>query len=292
MIKVLLTGASGQVGHEIVRTLPHDVKLFSYDRKALDITSMDAIKQAINACSPDYVINAAAYTAVDRAENEAELAYAVNAMGALNLADVCHKHAIPLIHLSTDYVFDGLHRKPYDETDIPSPIGVYGKSKWEGEEAIRETLPEHIILRTSWVFGQKGHNFVKTMLHLAKEQPQLHVVSDQFGRPTAAYDLALTIWKMIDCIAKSKKNLWGTYHFANEYETSWYEFAKEIMAIASQYTNLVTQDIIAIMSRDYPTLAMRPPYSVLNCQKITQCFQINPRPWMQGLNDVIKSLSS
>lgn len=293
MIKVLLTGANGQVGNEIKRKVPDFVDLISLDKQALDITSMTAIELAFVEHKPDYVINAAAYTAVDRAEKEPELAYAINATGVLHLADKCHKASIPLIHISTDYVFDGNNQKPYKETDAVSPLGVYGKSKWEGEEAVRHTLQRHIILRTSWVFGYSGNNFVKTMLRLAKEQFTLRVVSDQYGCPTAAGDIAATIWQMMKQINQSSvDNIpWGTYHFVNANDVTWYAFTKKIIDIAKLYTTLAVKDITAITTADYPTLVKRPAYSVLDCEKISQFFAIYPRSWEEALTEVIRILA-
>lgn len=292
MIKVLLTGANGQIGREIKRTVPDLVKLYSYDKQSLDITSVDAVKAIFVECNPDYVINAAAYTAVDKAEKEPELAYAINATGVLHLADECHKASIPLIQISTDYVFDGQHDKPYSETDMAAPLSVYGKSKWEGEQAVRHILSQHIILRTSWVFGYFGSNFVKTMLRLARDQAVLRIVSDQYGCPTAAKEVALAIWQIIKQISQENPGniLWGTYHFANVHEVSWCDFAKKILLIAEQYSILMTKDVLAITTAEYPTLAKRPAYSVLNCQKIKDYFHITPRHWEVALDEVISSL--
>jgi dTDP-4-dehydrorhamnose reductase len=292
MIKVLLTGANGQIGSEIKRSAPDFVTLYSYDKRTLDITSIDTVKTVFAECNPDYVINTAAYTAVDQAEKEPELAYAINAMGVLHLAEACQKASIPLIHISTDYIFNGHHNQPYSETDVAAPLNVYGKSKWEGEQAVRHVLPEHIILRTSWVFGYFGKNFVKTILRLARDQDLLRIVSDQYGCPTAATDIALVIWQIIRQISqKTPRDIpWGTYHFTNMHEVSWYDFAKKILVIAERYTTLACKDILAITTADYPTLAKRPVYSVLNCQKIMDYFHVVPRHWEIGLNELIDSL--
>ncbi len=290
MIKVLLTGANGQVGHEIKRTVPDDVTLFSYDKQSLDITSIDAIKTVFTECRPDYVINAAAYTAVDRAEQEPELAYNINAKGAEHLACACREAHAPLIHLSTDYVFDGLHDEPYVEKDSVFPLNVYGKSKWEGEQAVRLQMPQHIILRTSWIFSSFGNNFVKTILRLAKDQSQLRIVSDQYGCPTAAKEVALTVWQIIKQIQDLTDLPWGTYHFANKPHVSWYDFAKKILDIAEKYTTLTVKDMVAIKTSDYPILTKRPAYSVLSCQKITDIFQIRPSHWEEALDEVVRSL--
>lgn len=289
MIKVLLTGAYGQIGHEIQRTVPDFVTLFSYDKHALDVTSVDAITTAFAQCNPDIVINAAAYTAVDQAEKEPEFAYAINTTGVLHLAEACKKASVSLIQISTDYVFNGEHHHPYVETDMAAPLSVYGKSKWEGELVVRHVLPEHIILRTSWVFGYVGKNFVKTLLHLARDQDLLRIVSDQYGCPTAARDVALTIWQIIEQI--NKKNSadipWGTYHFTNMHEVSWFDFAKKILETARKHIDLASKDVLAIKTSDYPTLAKRPAYSVLNCQKIKDYFHITPRHWEVALGEVI-----
>lgn len=289
MIKVLLTGAYGQIGHEIQRTVPDFIKLFSYDKQTLDVTSADAITTAFAQCNPDIVINAAAYTAVDQAEKEPELAYAINTTAVLHLAEACQKASIPLIQISTDYVFDGAHHHPYVETDMAAPLSVYGKSKWEGELVVRQVLPEHIILRTSWVFGCVGKNFVKTLLRLARDQDLLHIVSDQYGCPTAASDVALAIWKIIEQINhKNSGDIpWGTYHFTNMHEVSWFGFGKKILETAQKYIDLTSKDILPIKTSDYSTLAKRPAYSVLNCQKIKDYFHITPRHWETALDGVI-----
>lgn len=291
-MKVVLTGANGQVGNEIQRTVPAEIELVSLDKRMLDITSPAAIEDAFDQYQPAWVINASAYTAVDKAEQERELAFAVNAMGPLNLALACKKAHIPLLHISTDYVFDGMNNEPYTELTNTDPLGVYGQTKWEGEKAIRTHLAEHIILRTSWVFGYYGNNFVKTILRLAKESRTLRIVADQYGCPTAAKNIANAIWKIVLTITlnSANKTLWGTYHYTNAPAVSWHEFTKAIVSIAKNYTNLAIEEIIPITTAEYPTLAKRPAYSVLCNEKFINSFNATQDGWQNYLEDVIKKL--
>lgn len=290
-MKVLLTGANGQVGNEIKLTVPLHIELISLDRQTLDITSAEGVKKVFDQYKPDLVINAAAYTAVDKAEQEKELAYAVNVTGSLNLAVECKNVHIPLIHISTDYVFDGTSVQPYIELDQTAPLGVYGKTKFEGEEAIRANLNEHIILRTSWVFGYFGNNFVKTILRLAKQHQTLRIVADQYGCPTAAENIADVIWQVVKQIKAGslEKIPWGTYHYTNQPAVSWYEFTKEILSIAKKYSNLAVQEVMPITTAEYPTIAKRPAYSVLNSEKIENSFGVVSQLWQHILQDVIKN---
>ncbi len=270
MKTILLTGANGQVGKEIQIHAPHDVMLISLDKKNLDIISKEAIRSVFSKHNPDYIINAAAYTAVDKAETEPELAFAVNSIGPQNLAESCKKNNIPLIHISTDYVFDGTSKVPYKEDDPVSPLGVYGKSKFEGEQAVRQILNQHIILRTSWVFSLHGHNFVKTMLRLFKERETVKVVDDQIGCPTAASDIAKCIWQIIN----ATKQTWGTYHFCGKKSQSWYEFALDIYDNYKNFNDFIVKNIVPIKTIEYPVLAKRPKFSVLNQDKFNYYFKL------------------
>ena len=249
---VLVTGATGQVGTELVnRAAHHGVKVIGCCHHELDITNREAVHSRIREGRFSVVINAAAYTAVDRAESDIDTTYAVNRDGPENLARACAAASIPLIHLSTDYVFDGAKRTPYTEDDPVAPLSVYGKSKAAGEQAVCAITPEHIILRTCWVYSSHGRNFVSTMLRLGQERDEISVVDDQVGCPTAAGDIAEAILKIIKWIEAGKPVDWGTYHFCNAGKTNWYAFAAEIFKLASGYTpyNVTLRPIPA---EDYP----------------------------------------
>ena len=232
-MKIMVFGAAGQVGREVCRAAwPSRYEILPFDRKAIDITRSAAVSAALRRERPDLVINLAAYTAVDRAESEPETAWAVNCAGAAHLAAACDETAARLIHLSTDYVFNGRKTGPYREEDTVDPLGVYGRSKEAGERAVRAALAHHVILRTAWVFGASGTNFVKTMLRLAAERPVLRVVADQRGSPTAAADIAAALITIAEHIERSDAE-WGTYHFAGDTPTSWHGFAETIFELAA-----------------------------------------------------------
>jgi dTDP-4-dehydrorhamnose reductase len=292
-VKVLLFGAAGQVGHEVVRTpWPASCELVPLDRIAGDITKPAPLAAMLAQQRPGLVINLAAYTAVDRAESEAGLAWAVNCAGGANLAAICGERDTPLIHLSTDYVFDGTKPGPYREEDPTAPLGVYGRSKEAGERAIRAAAERHIILRTSWVYGAYGANFVKTMLRLGAERPVLRVVADQRGRPTAAGDIAAALITFARHIEAGGGD-WGTLHFAGEGAVSWHGFAEEIIELATRlgaWTAASRPRVEAITTKDYPTPARRPPNSVLDCRKITEVFGIAPPPRPASLAAVLHQL--
>jgi dTDP-4-dehydrorhamnose reductase len=240
---------------------------------------------------PDLVINLAAYTAVDRAESEPEAAWAVNCAGAAHVAAVCGEDGPPLVHLSTDYVFDGRKSEPYHEADTVNPLNVYGRSKEAGERAVRAAAPRHIILRTAWVYGAYGANFVKTMLRLGAERPVLRVVADQRGCPTAAADIAAALIAIARQIERGEAE-WGTFHFAAAGSTSWHEFAEEIVALARNFGAWPSGSgprIEPITTDQYPTAAQRPMNSVLDCRKIA-ALGISPSPWRSGLPAVIREL--
>ncbi|MDX8389990.1 MAG: dTDP-4-dehydrorhamnose reductase [Mariprofundaceae bacterium] len=287
-MKVLITGANGQVGHELQRHAPDSsVNVIACDRQQLDITHANDVHTLFATEKPDLCINAAAYTAVDLAEEEQKIAFACNRDAAANLAIACEERHIPLIHISTDYVFNGRANLPYCEQDPVSPLGVYGFSKEAGEQEVRNHCTRHIILRTSWVFSAHGKNFVKTMLRLAAERETLHVVSDQVGCPTAAADIAKTIW----CIASQLKTAtWGTYHYCGSPQTNWHDFAEEIITQARLHRTLQVKKVLAIPTDSYPTPAQRPENSSLNCALIEQQFHIAPSDWRQSLQGVIKEL--
>jgi len=275
-MKILITGANGQVAFELQQKFP----VISFSKEQLDISNQDQVMDIIASQKPDIVINAAAYTQVDKAENDVDKAFSVNRDGAKHLAIACEKHASALIHLSTDYVFDGQKNAPYLESDPVSPINVYGQSKWAGEEAIRHYHPNHLIIRVSGVFGTHGHNFVKTILRLTKEKKALRIVSDQILCPTPAKAIASMLEVLCQKIATHPA--WGTYHYGGSPEASWFQLAK---CIAGNHVM-----IEPIFTKDYVTPAKRPLYSVLNCQKIKTIFDIQQPDWKEGLNDVLSAL--
>jgi dTDP-4-dehydrorhamnose reductase len=276
MVKVLVTGASGQLG-QAIKAVSADYKNIAFlfaGFKEADITNKKQIASIFTQFKPDFCINAAAYTAVDKAESEPDKAHAINAEGAKYVADACKEHDTVLIHISTDFVFDGLKKNPYTEEDIPNPKNVYGKTKREGEIHIQNILKKYFIIRTSWLYSQYGNNFMKTMLRLSEERKNLNVVNDQTGTPTNANDLADAILSII----KNGIKAYGIYHYSNEGEATWYDFAKKIFKVYQK--NI---DLHPIPTSSYPTPASRPPYSVLDKGKIKKCLMINIDDWKKSL---------
>jgi dTDP-4-dehydrorhamnose reductase len=288
---ILVIGSDGQVGSELVRRGPAaDCAVVGLDRPVLDMTDGHAVQQAFARVRPALVINAAAYTAVDAAEAEPEEAFAVNRDGVANLAQCCAQQRIPLLHISTDYVFDGTQSSPYRETDVPHPLGIYGASKLAGEEVLSERLAEHILLRTAWVYSAHGKNFVKTMLRLGRERKALKVVTDQHGSPTAAGDIAQALLSIGRQVLSPGFEHWGTYHYAGAGHVSWYELAVAIFDLACEFGVGQVPTVHPITTAEYPTAARRPANSVLDCQRIREVFGIVPRPWRDSLAEVVKSL--
>lgn len=291
-MKILVTGAHGQVGKELSVTaskLGHEV--MTTGRIELDITEAQSVEIYIKNNLPDIVINAAAYTAVDKAEQQQDQAYAINHLGAKNIAIACAKHNIPLLHISTDYVFDGSKTEPYNEDDTVSPLGIYGKSKWQGEEVIRKQLKQYIILRVAWVFGAHGNNFVKTMLRLGKDRDELNVVADQFGGPSPAKNIAETLIRLAEKFEQNKNLQWGTYHYCGHSKTTWCEFAKEIFKQANEIGLLENEVTVnPITTSEYPTPAKRPSNSMLNCTKLLNTFGIEMPDWREAVNEVLTEL--
>ncbi|MEO8517328.1 MAG: dTDP-4-dehydrorhamnose reductase [Flavobacterium sp.] len=273
---ILVTGASGQLGQAIQHIAPDytDCQFIFASSQELDITNQEKVNQFFEHNKIDFCINAAAYTAVDKAESETDKAESINVLGPKNLAFACKKHHVKLIHISTDFVFDGASKQPYLETDATSPINVYGKTKRDGEVVIIENLKEYFIVRTSWVYSQFANNFMKTMLRLASERDSLSIVSDQVGSPTNAVDLA----KATLSIVKSNSTAYGIYNFSNEGMASWYDFAKEIFRI-----NNIAIEVSPIPSEAFPTPAIRPKYSVLSKSKIKEVFGIEIKIWQEAL---------
>jgi dTDP-4-dehydrorhamnose reductase len=267
---------------------PAAVSLCAFDHAAVDITRPEAVAAALDAAHPELVINLAAYTAVDRAESEPDAAQAVNCTAAANVAADCARRGTPLIHLSTDYVFDGDKTGAYVEDDPVNPLGVYGRTKEAGERAVREALPRHVILRTSWVYGAFGQNFVKTMLRLGGERPALRVVADQRGSPTAAADIAAALVAVAARLGEPDPP-WGTYHFAGGGVTTWHGFAVAIFELAAPRLGRAPR-VEPIATADYPTAARRPANSVLDCAKIARAFGVAAPPWRQSLARVVAEL--
>ncbi len=291
-MKIVVTGINGQVGWELKRQgVQQGLEILGFDHASLDISNRQQVLASVASCRPDLVINCAAYTAVDRAEEEEAKAYAVNRDGPAWLAEACSQVEIPLIQLSTDYVFDGSASQPYIENDPVSPLGVYGRSKEAGEQEVRSRLAEHLIIRTSWVYGVHGHNFVKTMLRLAKDRQELKVVADQWGCPTSAIDLASALLDVAGKI-KNGSTHWGTYHCCGATATSWHGFAETLFALCRERIVLAVEKVVAISTEQYPTPAKRPAYSVLNCQKLVRDFQIELPNLTDSLTAIIAELAA
>ena len=282
MGKVLVTGAAGQLGSEIRAIAPSGGYIFA-DRSVLDISDKEVMTLFIDLNDVDTIINCAAYTAVDKAEKDEDNADLINHIAVKNMAEIAEEKGLKLVHVSTDYVFDGKNYKPYTEEDQPNPTGVYGKTKLAGEEAIMKIAPRNsIIIRTSWVYSSFGNNFVKTMLKLGKEREELGVIYDQIGTPTYAADLAATILEILPKIDNPRPKI---YHYSNEGVLSWYDFAKEIMKMAK-----LSCQINPIETWQYPTPAKRPHYSLLNKAKIKKDFDVTIPYWKDSLFDCIKKL--
>lgn len=283
-MNILLFGANGQVGAETRRRAGEDVRVIALSREDCDLTSPGAARAAIEAADCDAVVNAAAYTAVDKAESETELAMRINAGAPGEMAGACAKRGLPLIHFSTDYVFNGEGSRPYREDDPTAPLGVYGATKLAGEEAVLNQGGAFAILRLSWVFSAYGSNFVKTMLRLGKERPGLRVVADQRGKPTPAAGAAeagLVAARAL--LADPGKT--GVYHFAGDEETTWAGFAEAILAEAELAT-----PVEHIGTKDFPTPAKRPAYSVLDTDKFEKTFGMAPPSWRGALKEVLREL--
>lgn len=278
---ILVTGSSGQLGQSlqfIADRFP-EIQFYFFSSSELNITDKENCKSIFSKLKPDYCINTAAYTAVDKAETESEKAYLINVIGTKNLAEVCKDFSTVLLHVSTDFIFDGNKKTPYTEEDIPNPTGVYGQTKLDGEKAIQETFDNYFIIRTSWVYSQFGNNFMKTMLRLASERHLLSVVNDQIGTPTNAVDLAETIIKIIKkSEISNQKTFFGIYNFSNEGQCSWYDFAKKIFEI-----NKIEIDLQPIPTSSYPTPAQRPAYSVLDKEKIKKVFNLEIKNWEERI---------
>ena len=284
MMNVLVTGSNGQLA-SCIKDLACQYENLNFiytDYQELDICDLKQVNAFFKSDPKiDYCINCAAYTAVDKAESDADKAFEINATGAKNLAIACHEFDAVLIQISTDFVFDGEKREPYVETDIPNPISVYGASKLQGEVEVKQQLEQYFIFRTSWLYSEHGSNFMKTMLRLAETRDEISVVSDQTGTPTYAGDLA----KMILNIVSSKNTNFGLYHYSNEGMVSWYDFAKAIFEVSA-----IEIKLNPIKTVDYPTPAKRPAYSVLSLEKTKKIFNITPPKWELGLKKAIENV--
>jgi dTDP-4-dehydrorhamnose reductase len=281
---ILVTGSAGQLGQAIQHIASDyaDCQFIFASSQDLDITNQDQVNAFFDSNTIHFCINTAAYTAVDKAETDIDKAESVNVLGPRNLAQACKKYGVRLIHISTDFLFDGTSNKPYLETDATNPLGIYGVTKLKGEVAVMYNMSDYFIIRTSWVYSQFGNNFMKTMLRLALERDSLNIVSDQIGSPTNAVDLAKTIMEIICHTERSRSAIfqpkYGVYNFSNEGTASWYDFAKEIFKV-----NNIAIDVNPIPSAAFPTPAERPKYSVLDKSKIKEVFHIEIKSWQEAL---------
>ena len=293
-MKILVTGKNGQVGHELMCTLAPLGQVVGVGVKECDLAQSAAIDALLERVKPDIIINPAAYTEVDKAESEPTKAHAVNAQAPKFLARYAARHNIPIIHFSTDYVFDGKKDGLYLEDDEPNPKSVYGKTKWLGEEAVRKMAAKHIIIRTSWVFGSHGVNFLKTMLKLATERDRLSVVSDQFGAPTSARMLAEAVAQIVTELGEpGSYRKYGTYHVAARGETSWHGYAQVVVEKAIKHGMAIKinpKDIKPISSKEYPMPAPRPANSRLDTTKVSMVFSVSLPKWQDEVERVLKEL--
>lgn len=282
-MKILVTGKTGQVGYELVRSLQPLGEVMGVDRSVMDLADLDQVREVIREAKPDLIVNPAAYTAVDRAESEPELAMRINGLAPGVIAEEAVRLGARLVHFSTDYVFDGTKQHPYVETDVPCPINVYGKSKLAGEQAIAATGVSHLIFRTSWVYGMRGKNFLLTMMRLAAKHDNLRIVSDQHGAPTWSRTIADTTAYILAQAAASNDtaNWWfrngGLYHLTAQGATSWFGFAEALLEVNERKPKL-----IPIPSSDYPVMAERPANSRLSCAALTSKFCVLP-DWRDAL---------
>ncbi|KWB25481.1 dTDP-4-dehydrorhamnose reductase [Burkholderia cepacia] len=293
MPRILITGSSGQVGFELQRALAPLGELLVPKRKDLDLSDVGTLAERLTTLQPDVIVNPAAYTAVDLAESQSALAHAINADAPGVMASWAASRKVPFIHYSTDYVFDGTKAEPYLEEDITHPLSVYGQSKLAGETAVRAACSRHLILRTSWVVGAHGKNFLKTILRLAQEREQLNVVADQVGAPTTASFIAdVTAHVLARALSPSFSD-WGTYHLAAAGETTWHDYARRIVQLAEEsgIALKLKQDAIqAVPTSAYPTAATRPANSRLNCSKLANTFDLYMQPWQYGIDHVFAQL--
>lgn len=291
-MRVLITGAGGQVGHELLRLAPEGFETMGMGSAELDITDAAQVVATVERLQPQLIINAAAYTAVDKAESEPERAWEVNRDGVAHLAIAAERLGIPVLHISTDYIFAGDAHAPYRESDPPRPTGVYGASKLGGEVELVANCSRALVLRTSWVFGVHGNNFVKTMLRLGRERDELGVVADQHGCPTSAASIARALWALARQYRDQGSLQWGLYHYCGTPACSWNEFAVEIFRQADELGLLERVPVVrAIATADYPTPATRPAWSVLDCRKLHEVHDIAQADWREELRLVLRELA-
>ncbi len=306
--KILLTGKTGQIGGELLLSLPRVGEVVALDREQLNLANPEDIRQVIRKVRPNLIVNAAAYTAVDQAEKEETLAHAINGDALALMAEEAKKMGTSLVHYSTDYVFDGSKNSPYEETDLPNPLSVYGKTKLEGEQAVRDSGIPHLIFRTAWVYSTSGRNFLLTILRLASQREELRIVHDQVGAPTWCREIANATTQILASlawsrgIANSLADVSGTYHMTAGGSASWYDFAEAILHNASKApantswlaaaTNgrpLITRGIAPITTAEYPTPAHRPAYSVLSNSLLAKTFGVHLPEWHTSLDEVFRA---
>jgi dTDP-4-dehydrorhamnose reductase len=292
-MKLFITGGEGQLGTELIaQAASHGLEVLAPPLAQMDLTHPEQMDRLWDEFRPAAVINAAAYTAVDRAESEPEPAFAVNAEAPARIAQRCAREQIPLVHISTDYVFDGMKKVPYLEDDPVAPLGVYGRSKAAGEAAVRRGLQRHLIVRTAWLYSAHGVNFVRTVMRLAAERDELRIVDDQLGCPTCAADLADALLRVAERLAAGKEIPWGTYHYCGSGVTSWFGLARHILEILRARGRIRTVRLLPITTAEYPTPARRPPYSVLDCRRIESTFGIRRLPWQESVETTVDRLLS
>jgi dTDP-4-dehydrorhamnose reductase len=301
-MRVMLTGAAGQVGVEMARSLAGRAEVAAFDRARLDLADADALAARVREVRPHVIVNAAAYTAVDRAEQELDAARAINARAPGILAEEARRLGALLVHFSTDYVFDGTKAQPYLETDATAPVNAYGLSKLEGEQAVRAAGCDQLVLRTSWVYGPHGRNFMLTMLKLGATRPELRVVNDQRGAPTSSRQIAAGVMRLLGCTAEAPvmtasgleraRAAGGLYHFSAAGETTWFDFAREIFAARARSSGRAFTEprLIAIPSSEFPTPARRPANSVLSNARMQSAFGFALAPWERGLEEALSAL--
>jgi dTDP-4-dehydrorhamnose reductase len=289
-MRLLIFGANGQIGRALTEAAAaRGWEASGPSRAEIDICDARAVANCVRACAPAAIVNAAGYTAVDRAESEKEQAFLVNRDGARILAETAAAAHLPLLHISTDYVFDGRATTPYVETDAVGPRGIYAQSKEAGERAVRAAAPRHVILRTAWVYSPSGTNFVRTMLRLGSERSELSIVDDQTGCPIAAADIADAIAMILAAAQGAGFDAWGTYHCAGADAVTWYGFARAIFACAAPF-GIKSPQLRPVTTADYPLPAPRPAYSVLSTAKLERVFAIHPRPLRASLNACLARL--
>lgn len=288
--RIFIFGKNGQLAKELAHIeWPTNVEVQCCGRERLDLSKGYSVEDVIGEYRPDIIVNAAAYTAVDKAETEPDAAYALNKTAAGHIADAAEKIGRPILHISTDYVFDGQSSIPYKETDPVHPLSVYGASKEAGEQLVRATNPRHLILRTGWVFGVHGQNFLKTMLRLAVSNSQIKIVDDQYGGPTPTLDLALTIRKIVLELIAGREDAYGTFHYGGYPPTTWYDFATKIFSVAKKH-GFQPPSLMHITTQEYGSSTPRPLRSVLDCSKIGLAYGVKQPDWQLSLNDCVASV--